>query len=59
MRLVDKIALNRLIAIFTNFILALVKIFKPDVDDNPKPIPDVKPRPRIFPWRRKKQDENN
>jgi hypothetical protein len=52
MRLVDKIALNRLIAIITNFILTLVKIFAPkDTEPN---VPIVKPkRKKILPWRNK------
>jgi hypothetical protein len=50
MKLLDKIALNRLVAIITNFILGLVKIFAPkslDDIDVPKP-----PKRKIFPWRK-------
>ncbi len=32
MKLLDKIALNRLLSIISNFILSLIKIFKPDQD---------------------------
>lgn len=49
MKLLDKIALNRLISIITNFLLALIKIFAPKAVDNievPKP-----KRKKIFPWR--------
>jgi hypothetical protein len=50
MKLLDKIALNRLVAIITNFILGLIKIFAPkslDDIDVPKP-----PKRKIFPWRK-------
>jgi hypothetical protein len=33
MKFLDKIALNRLIAIITSFILGLIKIFTPDKTD--------------------------
>jgi hypothetical protein len=49
MRLLDKIALNRLISIVANFILGLLKIFAPKAVDNievPKP-----KRKKILPWR--------
>lgn len=54
MRLLDKIALNRLIAIITNFILGLIKIFAPssieDIDSPVKPDKKIwKPR-----WRKDK-----
>lgn len=52
MNILDKIALNRLISIVTNFILGLIKIFSPkslDDIDVPKP-----PRRKIFPWRKDK-----
>lgn len=35
MRFLDKLALNRLIAIITNFILAIIKIFKPSEGNVP------------------------
>ena len=58
MRLIDKIALNRLITLILNFILSVMKIFAPTTDspddtDN-KPKPKRKP---LLPWRR--TDENN
>ena len=49
MRLLDKIALNRLISIIANFILALIKMFAPKaVDDIEVPKPK---RKKILPWR--------
>jgi hypothetical protein len=49
MRLLDKIALNRLISIITNFILGLLKIFAPKtIDDIEVPKPK---RKKILPWR--------
>jgi hypothetical protein len=59
MRIVDKIALNRMLAIIADFILKLIKIVSPkSVEDIEV---DVKPdRRRIFPiFRRKKKDENS
>lgn len=53
MRIIDKITLNRLISIITNFILGLIKIFAPKAADDievPKP-----KRKKILPWRN--QDE--
>lgn len=51
MRVIDKIALNRLISIITNFILGLLKIFAPKSIDN---IDIPKPNRRFFPnWRKK------
>jgi hypothetical protein len=51
MRLIDKIALNRLISIITNFILGLLKIFAPKAIDD---IEIPKPPKKIFPrWRKK------
>ena len=49
MKLLDKIALNRLISIITNFLLALIKIFAPKAVDNIE-IPKPK-RKKILPWR--------
>lgn len=54
MKLLDQIALNRLISIITNFILGLLKIFAPKSIDEiniPKP-----KRKKILPWRN--QDEH-
>jgi hypothetical protein len=49
MRIIDKIALNRLISIITNFILGLIKIFSPKaIDDIELPKPK---RKKILPWR--------
>lgn len=47
MNIIDRIALNRLIRIITDFILAIIKIFaKTKTDDSPNPI--KKPRfPRL------------
>lgn len=49
MRILDKIALNRLIGVILNFILSILKIFAPktieDID-TPKP-----KRKKILPWR--------
>lgn len=54
MKFLDKIALNRLISIITNFILTLAKIFnKKNIDDIPLVPPDKKP----FPWLRKQIDK--
>jgi hypothetical protein len=51
MKLLDKIALNRLISIITNFILGVLKLITPKID---KPVDVPKPkRPKIFPWRNK------
>lgn len=44
MRLLDKIALNRLIKIITDFILGILKLFKPkdtDILDTPKKRPII------------------
>lgn len=54
MKLLDQIALNRLISIITNFVLGLLKIFAPKSIDEiniPKP-----KRKKILPWRN--QDEH-
>jgi hypothetical protein len=52
MKLLDKIVLNRLISIVSNFILSLIKIFNPKVLDE---IEIPKPDKKIFPrWRKKK-----
>jgi hypothetical protein len=54
MKLLDKIALNRLIKIITSFILSIIQIIeKHQTIDNPKP--DVR-KPK-FPWVRKKLDQ--
>lgn len=49
MKLLDKIALNRLISIITNFVLGLLKLFAPkSVDEIEIPKPK---RKKILPWR--------
>lgn len=51
MRLIDKIALNRLLSIISSFILGVIKILAPNsVEEIDKPKPDKKWRPR---WRKK------
>jgi hypothetical protein len=58
MRVLDKIAFNRLIAIIANFILSVIKIFAPKAVENIE-VPEVTPeRKKIFPiFRRKKKNE--
>lgn len=57
MNILDRIALNRLIKIITNFIIAILKIFAPnDKIDNIVPNPPENKK-RKFPWIRKKIDE--
>jgi hypothetical protein len=51
MKIIDKIVLNRLISIITNFILGLIKIFAPRAADDIE-IPTPK-RKKILPWRNK------
>lgn len=53
MRLIDKIALNRLLSIIASFILGIIKILSPkSVEEIDTPKPDKRWKPR---WR--KQDE--
>lgn len=52
MNIIDKIALNRLIKILTNFIITIVKLFNKEIDKPDSIIPDEK-KPK-FPWIRKK-----
>jgi hypothetical protein len=49
MKLLDKIALNRLIKIITDFVLGVLKLIAPKEN---KPV-DVPKPPKIFPWRNK------
>jgi hypothetical protein len=50
MKLLDKIALNRLLSIIASFILGVLKIISPkSVEEIDAP----KPRRKIFPWRKK------
>lgn len=60
MRVIDKIALNRLVAIIANFILSIIKIFAPKAVEDIE-VPSVTPeRKRIFPiFRRKKKNEKS
>ena len=60
MRLIDKIALNRLIAIIANFILGIIRIFAPKAVEDIE-VPEVIPgRKKIFPiFKRKKKDEKS
>jgi hypothetical protein len=37
MKFLDKVALNRLIAIITSFILGIIKIFAKDIDETETP----------------------
>lgn len=55
MNFLDKLALNRLIKIITDFIIAILKIFAPK--DNIDIIPPINPPSKpVFPWLRKKID---
>jgi len=60
MRVIDKIALNRLVAIIANFILSIIKIFAPKAVEDIE-VPEVTPeRKSIFPiFRRKKKNEKS
>lgn len=50
MKLLDKIALNRLLSIIASFILGVLKIISPkSVEEIDTPTP----RRKIFPWRKK------
>lgn len=52
MKFLDKIAINRLIKIITDFILGVLKLITPK--DIIKHIDTPKPKkPKIFPWRNK------
>lgn len=51
MKFLDRLALNRLIAIITGFILGVLKLITPK-DSNPIDVPKPK-RPKIIPWRNK------
>jgi len=51
MRIIDRIALNRLLILITDFILSIIKIFAPNKgEDNPQPEPKTE-RKKILPWR--------
>ena len=59
MRIIDRIALNRLIKIITDFILALIKIFQKNDKLTPVEPSPSRPKPlkkiidNIVPWRKK------
>lgn len=59
MRLIDRIALNRLIQILLNFILAIVKIFAKTIPEKKPDSPKPRNRPlkdlldNTLPWRNK------
>lgn len=59
MKILDKIALNRLIAIIADFILKIIKIVSPKSVEDVEV--DIEPeRKKIFPiFKRKKKDENS
>lgn len=54
MRLIDRIALQKLISMILNFIIKLISIFSPQPIDKPKP-----DRKIWFPRIRRKTNENN
>jgi hypothetical protein len=49
MKIIDKIALNRLLSIIASFILGLIKILSPKSVEE---IDTPKPKRKIFPWRK-------
>ena len=58
MKLIDKIALNRVFILIGNFILEVIKLFskKPGTDIPDIPVPPTKPA--RFPWLRSILDKN-
>jgi hypothetical protein len=50
MKLLDKIALNRLLSIIASFILGIMKILSPKSVEE---IDTPKPKRKILPWRKK------
>jgi hypothetical protein len=60
MRILDRMAFNRLVAIIANFVLNVLKIFAPKAVEGIE-VPEVTPdRKKIFPiFRREKKDENS
>lgn len=60
MKILDKMAFNRLVAIIANFVLSVIKIFAPKAVEDIE-VPDITPeRRKIFPiFRRKKKDEES
>ena len=59
MRLIDKLALNRLIKIITDFILKIIELCQPKKDVNIDIKPNKPDRKPILPWRRKKNEDSN
>ena len=59
MRLLDKIALNRLISIISGFILGILKLITPKIKEEDIPIIPAKPnrRKRILPRPKAPKDE--
>jgi len=55
MKFLDRLAFNRLVSIIGNFILSLLKIINPKIDNTPTPFTPPKPpkKPRILPWKKK------
>ena len=49
MKLLDKIALNRLLSILASFMLGVIKILSPKSVEE---IDTPKPKRKIFPWRK-------
>jgi hypothetical protein len=49
MKLLDKIALNRLISIILGFIITIIKLFSPQIKDTDIDTVEPKKRKRIFP----------
>lgn len=55
MRIIDQIALNKLISIILNFIIGILKIFAPNSVNNI----DTKPkRKRLFPFLKPKKNDS-
>jgi len=52
MNLRDKIVLNHLLKLITNFILSVLKIVMPQ---NTEKVDPKKPKRKIFPWRNKSE----
>lgn len=60
MRLIDKIALNRLIQTIADFILKIIELCQPkkNVNIDVKPDEHKPDRKPILPWRRKKNEDS-
>lgn len=61
MRLIDKIALNRLIQTILNFIISVLKIIAPSQKGDEPLVPDPSKRKRpLLDWlKNRKKDDNN